>query len=149
MAELAQQLAMIGSAMAVLDDSVKYPRDAVPADVREAYRMCVAVEEEVSGAALPPRIHLEWLDELTHHCALRVLPKEDLPALRAELDWTGAIAPSRDGVTSLRLFDPARHVCVATDVTPLYWLDGAHLGSDATLIAPSRKAALLWWGSDA
>jgi hypothetical protein len=144
-------MARVGTWIGVVTKALdRFDRSQTPR-VREAYRS-LALEttrrgDEATTAAPTPRQHVLVLALLSFD-GVHIVPRSELAVVRRQVDEWGCLTEAvQDGECDdlAESFDPAKHALVATQVTPLAYLEEADLGAGARLVAPHLKCALLWW----
>ena len=130
-------------ARSYLNRAMRSPRDAVEAYVCHAYA-------SLTDGFTTPFQHVRLLQTFNTTSCLRFIHKSFVEQFEAALDTNGFLGDDLLALTSddFDRFDADRHVLVATDLTPLWWLSSERLrarGYVARLVSPLRKSALLYW----
>ena len=147
---IATMMATVRNIRVVEDALSQWSRSKTSA-VTDAYMSIMELQKLETGMDPSPENHLLWLDTLSYHGGVHIMPRSRIDHCIMTMSNGGDPLEGTGLGIDKHLFDHKKHIIVTTQLTPLsYLLDNPHpgtvppLGPNAMGMS-SVKYCAVWW----
>lgn len=139
-------MTMVGASIQRISDLMVSFRRTDTKDVLKAYDTIMQCEKRDTGCDPTPRCHVFWICNLSNATDVHIISQTEVENVRnvMEAEHTPEVLDDYD----VDSFDPCVHALLCTNVSVASYLDGNPnhiLGTNAHVVSPTFKHALVWW----